>query len=169
MAVFNWFQYPPARCQKCSLHPGICNKHFGHVTVTWVGVLLSIWTAYRMQQVTKTVEIIWAAIITRWPATQPVCMQSLCSLVICVSPVLSESGRPYWLFVILKFLTQLTDCHAIWRTHELLRWEQDAHHFIQNPEVPDTRLRTARFVAHSLICRNVLGCRWKGWWWYSSM
>jgi hypothetical protein len=60
--------------------------------------------------------------------------------------------------MLLKCLKQPTDCHAIWRTRELLRWEQDVHCFIHNPEVLDPRLRTARFVAHSCICRNVLGC-----------
>ena len=26
-AVFSRFRFPPARCQKYSLHPGICNRH----------------------------------------------------------------------------------------------------------------------------------------------
>jgi len=98
------------------------------------------------------------------PAKQPMFMQSFSSLVIyfCLSCPCGKRqafGRPYLLFVILKFLKQLNDCHATWRTHELLRWEQEAHHFTQNPEVLDPRLRTARFVAHSLVCRNVLGFR----------
>lgn len=94
MAVFNWFQYPPARCQRYSLHPGICNKHvrscYGHLS----GCLLSIWTAYRMHHVTNADAIFCVAIITRCLRNnQCLCNLFLVSLFISVSPVLAESGR----------------------------------------------------------------------------